>query len=52
MATYTVAKGKHATAAAATVDAVTLQNPTGLVRISNRSAGDLYVRTDGTDPTV
>lgn len=53
MASYTVARAKHATLAANTVDTVTFTLEHANVEILNRSAVDyLYARTDGTAPTV
>lgn len=54
MANLTAAVAKHATLTAATVDKVTLSTHLGGVEVVNRDQGtsELYVRVDGTDPTV
>lgn len=51
MASYTVARSKHATLVAATVDSVTLSRDYAEVEIVNRgAAGDIYATVDGTTP--
>lgn len=51
MASYTVARSKHATLVAATVDSVTLSLDYSQVEIVNRSTtGDIYATVDGTTP--
>lgn len=53
MADYTVNTSKHATLVATVVDRVSLNNSYGSVDVINRAAlGALFVRTDGTDPTI
>jgi hypothetical protein len=51
-----MAKAKHGTLTANTVATVTLDTPfryTAIVDVINRSmTGEIYVTTDGTDPTV
>ena len=52
MASYTVARSKHATLTAATVDTVTIGGNEA-VEVLNRSASDtIYFTTDGSTPTV
>lgn len=46
MANYTVRKSKHATAAAATVDTVTLTLPGEVIEIINRSGDYLWAKVD------
>lgn len=52
MANYSVAKAKHATTVAATVDTITLTNPgSGTLMVVNRSAAEvLYFTIDGSTP--
>lgn len=53
MASYTVAKAKHATLVASTVDSVTLSLDFGSVEILNRSTTDtIYATVDGSTPVV
>jgi hypothetical protein len=53
MASYTVARSKHATLVAATVDSVTFSSDYKNVEILNRAAtGDIYATVDGTTPVV
>jgi hypothetical protein len=49
---YTVVRGKHATLAASTVDAVTLDAGSPQVEIVNLGASPIYVTIDGSVPTV
>ena len=51
MASYSVARSKHATLAAATVDSVTLTANYSSVEVMNRgTAGDVYFTVDGSTP--
>lgn len=51
MAAYQVARSKHATLTAATVDTVTFQERHPAVEVVNRAAeGDIYFTVDGTAP--
>lgn len=55
MATYNVARAKHATLVASTVDTVNMSSKGNALRVINRDAqgGDaLYFSIDGTAPTV
>jgi hypothetical protein len=51
MAAYSVARSKHATLVAATVDTVTFSTDWQSVEILNRAtSGDIYATVDGTTP--
>lgn len=51
MAAYQVARSKHATLTAATVDTVTFQERHPAVEVVNRATtGDIYFTVDGTTP--
>lgn len=54
MANYSVAKAKHATLVASTVDTVTLTTNVGTVEVANRasSGAGISFTTDGSTPTV
>jgi hypothetical protein len=53
MATYNVARAKHATLAASTKDTVNFSSTGGALRVRNRStSGDIYFTFDGPDPTI
>lgn len=52
MATYTVDRAKHATLIATVVDTVNFNAEWGSIRVFNRGMVDIYVRLDGTAPTV
>lgn len=53
MASYNVLRSKHATLVAATVDTVTFNQEWRAVEVKNRAtSGDIYFRTDGTNPVV
>lgn len=51
MASYIVARSKHATLTAATVDTVTFSGEHPAVEVVNRAtSGDIYFTVDGTTP--
>jgi len=53
MATYNVARAKHATLVATTVDTVNFSIPFAYVRVTNRSGlGAIWARADSTNPGV
>lgn len=52
MAAHSVAKSKHATLAAATVDTVTLTKDWRAVEVKNRGTDEIYFTTTATNPTV
>lgn len=51
-ATYNVANSKHATLVLLTVDTVNLSGVCSYVNVYNVGLTDMYVRFDGTNPTV
>ena len=52
MASYTVARSKHATLVAATVDTITLERDYSQVEIVNRGTEDIWATVDGSTPVA
>jgi hypothetical protein len=52
MATYSVARSKHATLAAATVDTVNISSDTNYVEVVSRGDDYISFTVDGSAPTV